>query len=106
MRPVESLKSLHAIFPLLSSVGRAGILLKEGILSVMGSQVASGVFDWLTLWWLVSLTAWSAALLVFHLVRSGRMEVPWLRMVPSEGAGDIETGVPIVRIVDGVLERR
>ncbi len=44
--------------------------------------------------------------MVFHLVRSGRLEVPWLRMVPSDGAGDIETGVPIVRIVDGVLERR
>lgn len=70
------------------------------------AQVVSGVFDWLTLWWLVSLIAWSAALLVFHLVRSGRMEVPWLCMMPSDGAGDIETGVPIVRIVDGVLERR
>ena len=74
--------------------------------ALQSAQVVSGVFDWLTLWWLVSLTAWSAALLVFHLVRTGRMEVPWLCMMPSDGAGDIETGVPIVRIVDGVLERR
>lgn len=53
------------------------------------------------------MTAWGAALLAFHLVRSGRLEAPWLRMLPTaSGAGDIETGVPLVRIVDGVLERR
>lgn len=74
--------------------------------TLMRAQVAAGMFEWLTLWWILSLTAWTGALLVFHMVRSGRMDVPWLRMVPSDGAGDIETGVPVVRIVDGVLERR
>lgn len=70
-------------------------------------QVAWGLFDWLSPWWLGSMTAWGAALLAFHLVRSGRLEAPWLRMLPTaSGAGDIETGVPLVRIVDGVLERR
>ncbi len=69
-------------------------------------QVAGGLFEWLTPWWLGSLTAWAAALAAFHAVRSGRLELPWLRMVPPQGSGDIETGVSLVRIVDGVLERR
>jgi hypothetical protein len=69
-------------------------------------QVAARLFEWLSLFWLLSLTAWAAALLAFHLARSGRLELPWLRMVPAQGAGDIETGVPLIRIVDGVLERR
>ncbi|CAL8461946.1 g1477 [Coccomyxa elongata] len=99
LTPFASLVLTSIIIPRASFLGHL-----SGI--VVGYMVASGIFDWLTLWWLLSLTAWTAALLVFHLVRSGRLEVPWLRMVPSDGAGDIETGVPVVRIVDGVLERR
>ncbi len=69
-------------------------------------QVAAGLFEWLTPWWMASLGLWAGALGMFHAVRAGRLELPWLRMVPAHGAGDIETGVPLVRIVDGVLDRR
>ena len=68
-------------------------------------QVATGIFDWLTLWWLASGLAWAAAFTVYHLVRTERLEVPWLRMLRQED-GDIETASPAVRIVGGVLEQR
>ena len=68
-------------------------------------QVSTGIFDWLTLWWLASGLAWAAAFAVYHMVRTERLEVPWLRMLHQED-GDIETGSPAVRIVGGVLEQR
>ena len=69
------------------------------------AQVATGALDWLTLWWLASLLAWAAAFGVYHMVRTGRLDVPWLRMLHQD-SGDIETGSPAVHIVGGVLERR
>lgn len=68
-------------------------------------QVATGLFDWLTLWRLASLLAWAAALAVYHMVRTGRLDVPWLRMLHQD-EGDIETAAPAVHIVGRVLERR
>ena len=68
-------------------------------------QVATGIFDWLTLWWLASGLAWAAAVTVYHMVRTERLEVPWLRMLHQED-GDIETASPAVRIIGGVLEQR
>ena len=68
-------------------------------------QVATGVLDWVTLWWVASLVAWAAAFGVYHMARTGRLDVPWLRMLHQDG-GDIETGSPAVHIVGGVLERR
>jgi len=44
-------------------------------------QVATGIFDWLTLWWLASGLAWAAAFAVYHMVRTGQLDVPWLRML-------------------------
>lgn len=75
--------------------------------SCAATQVAGGLFDWLTLFWLASLSVWVTALLAFHMVTNGMLEVAWLRLIPAQG-GDIETGqgAPPVRIIDGVLERR
>jgi hypothetical protein len=68
---------------------------------VLGRQVAGGLLDWLTLFWLLTLSAWIAALLLFHAVSSGRLEVSWLRLLPPAGGeADIELGVPPVRAVD------
>ena len=68
-------------------------------------QAATGALDWLTLWWLASLAAWAAAFIVYYMVRTERLQVPWLRML-NQDAGDIETGSPAVHIVGGVVERR
>ena len=72
---------------------------------LQSSQAATGALDWLTLWWLASLAAWAAAFTVYHMVRTERLQVPWLRMLHQD-VGDIETGSPAVRIVGGVVERR
>ena len=71
------------------------------------AQVAGGLFDWLTLFWLLTLSAWISALLGFHLLTSGRLQVSWARLLPPAGGeADVELGVPPVHHVDGVLERR
>ena len=64
--------------------------------------MAGGLFNWLTLFWLVSLSAWIGALLLFHMLTSGMLDVSWLRLLPGPGEDhDIETGmVPVVRIID------
>lgn len=65
--------------------------------------MAGGLFNWLTLFWLVSLSAWIAALLLFHMLTSGMLDVSWLRLLPGPGGEhhDIETGVAaVVRIID------
>ena len=73
-------------------------------------QVAGGLFNWLTLFWLVSLSAWLGTLLLFHMLTSGTLNVSWLRLLPSPGGEhrDIETGVvPVVRITEtNALERQ
>ena len=78
-----------------------------GLMLVLVLKVAGGLFDWLTLFWLLSLSAWIAALLAFHAVSSGRLQLSWLRMLPPEGGEvDIEMGAQPVRAVVGVLERQ
>ena len=63
--------------------------------------MAGGLFEWLTLFWLLSLSGWIAALLVFHAVASGQLQVSWLRLLPPEGGEvDIEMGAQPVRLVD------
>ena len=67
-------------------------------------QVAFGLFDWLTPGGAAALVAWLVVLSLAPLVRSGRL--PFITaLVPSEPAGDVETGGAL-RIVNGVVERR
>lgn len=67
-------------------------------------QVAFGLFDWLTPGGAAALVAWLVILSLAPLVRSGRL--PFIMsLVPSEPAGDVETGGAL-RIVNGVVERR
>ena len=66
--------------------------------------MAFGLFDWLTPGGAAALVAWLVILSLAPLVRSGRL--PFIMsLVPSEPAGDVETGGAL-RIVNGVVERR
>ena len=86
-------------------VGFSGRLPCGASHELQSAQAATGALDWLTLWWLASLSAWAAVFTVYHMVRTERLQVPWLRMLHQD-VGDIETGSPAVHIVGGVIERR
>ncbi|CAK0783631.1 hypothetical protein CVIRNUC_006830 [Coccomyxa viridis] len=98
LTPFASLILTSIIIPRASFMGHL-----SGIL--VGFLAATGALDWLTLWWLASLAVWAAAITVYHMVRTERLQVPGLRMLHQD-VGDIETGSPAVHIVGGVVERR
>ena len=52
-------------------------------------QVAAHLFDWLTPWWITSLTVWAVLLVVWQAARAGNITVAFLAF---PAPADIETG--------------
>ncbi|KAK9819657.1 hypothetical protein WJX72_000848 [[Myrmecia] bisecta] len=82
LTPFGSLILTSIIIPRASFIGHL-----SGIL--VGYCTAFGAFDWLTPFWFCSLLVWAAAGMLWSLVRSGHLRLPFLHVSPE---GDVETG--------------
>lgn len=58
-------------------------------------QISVGLFDWLNLWWSLSLLGWAAAFFLWQLVQSGYMQLP---LVVFDESSAMESGSAGLRI--------
>ncbi|PNH06769.1 hypothetical protein TSOC_006853 [Tetrabaena socialis] len=97
LAPFLLLAATQLIIPNASFLGHL-----SGILA--GLALASGLLDWLNLYWTVCLVFWVAlgeppAGICYGLVREGRVGLPYVRILPAtdgedDGQADVERGPP------------